>query len=155
VIALVPASTWTTYRSPQLGFSFDYPANWRLNQVASSNLIVENYDPESGRPENPDALSIGIEVSPTLCDYARGNLEEWHSNVLFLHSVKGPLERLRVSNLPAIRFTMTGASEPFPMIDHVRVMFGKGVWLYELSASPLSSKQMPVFDRIVSSFYVQ
>jgi hypothetical protein len=165
LIILTPSTEWTTYRDPNLGFSFQYPSNWHIDapagltpsEVAAKGtyIIIENYVvnglTKGGVPE--DALKIDIAITPEFAQY--GNLDIWYSD--FLKNSQDPdhpipasqlpsVKHLVINNVPAIRWTGP--------LEGTHAALGKGKWLYVITAYPTNSRYLSTFDQIISTIQI-
>lgn len=154
---VTPAPEWATYRSPQYGFSFQYPANWYVEEGAITNYDSRNLETK-GLP-TPDELRILFGRREELTKY--GTLDNWvaqqkqqYDSAIFNGVPEfsySSVEHLTLNNVPAIRWTVKGYMTPEGIIQ---VALANGGWLFFFDAYPATSKYIPVFDRIVASFRI-
>ncbi len=158
---VTPASTWQTYRDPKFGFSFQYPANWKVdaptgpsssNTPVGTDIIVRNFEYTDYKGPMPsDLLKIEITLLPELDQY--GTLDNWVSRrPLFApETTFGSRETVSVNGIRALRWAAKG---PTVAEGASVVAMGKGTWVYFFVAFPATSTHIATFDRLVSSFQV-
>ncbi len=168
---VTPVADWITYRNLDVGFSFEYPANWHIEAPDQScrpltptatGIEVRNYNVNTAVERGlllPEMLRIRISISPSFEKY--GTVDERAVRLRgeirapgFSYPPSGsysPTEHLTVSGLPAVRWTATAPMAPEGFVE---VLIGKGIWFYYITAYPASSQQLATFDRIISSFQI-
>lgn len=163
-----PSERHVRYQDPNLGFSFEYPANWYLEgdspktavQMAMygafatvRSYVVIGMVKGGGVPER--AFKMEVTVSSHFAQY--GTIENWfkhHAGNLgirpetALESAFPNLERFQVDGVPAIRLR----TKNFDGGD--LVAFGSGDWLYVIAAYPGTSVYISTFDEIIATFHM-
>jgi hypothetical protein len=163
---VTPVGNWLTYRNLDIGFSFEYPANWQIQAPDQScrplnptgtSIEVRNYNVNTAVEKGlllPQMLRVRIGVGPYFAQY--GTVDQWalqlrHDGTPSPDVSFSPIEHLSVSGLPAVRWTVKA---PLAPEGSVEVLTGKGIWSFYITAYPASSQQLATFDRIVSSFQI-
>ncbi|MFN8491038.1 MAG: hypothetical protein U0350_25815 [Caldilineaceae bacterium] len=157
-VPLPPSDTWTTYKDPNLGFSFDYPSNWVISEPDGKfsptnpdyRLAIENFDPNKPVKNANGHLKIEIMVmqkpasftSPDQWVHSSFHPETKFDEVEPLHSKAGDIQRWNV-NGPTL---VDGASI---MVLEV------GEKIYVISYAPQTSKYMDAVEKILTSFALQ
>jgi hypothetical protein len=157
---VTPAAGWALYRDPVLGFSLEYPTNWRVEGAdppqsptdpQGTSVRIRNYN-DAVRKDGfiPDQLSIDIVVLPELAQY--GTLDNWVvQRPLYQDAVYGPRKEITVSNLRALSWDVTGPTAPDGVI---LIALAPGKWIYLISAYPATSKHLATFDTVISSLRI-
>jgi hypothetical protein len=163
---VTPVANWIGYHDLDIGFSFEYPANWQVDAPNQSCqlvpptgtfIVIRNYNYSIQVMKGlvtPEMLNIKISVSPDFAQY--NTLDNWVAQYRRESTPNpditySPVIRFTVSNVPAVRWTV---KTPMAPEETVEVAFGKEQWLYHITAYPLTSLHLDTFDRIVSSFQI-
>lgn len=158
--AVTPASNLVLYRDAGLGFTFQYPANWKIEASTASpaqaaahgtSVRIRNYNDVVRKGGfTPDQLGIDIVVFPELAQY--GTLDNWVAKrPLYQDASYGPQKEIKVGGIRALSWTVTGPTAP----DGVALIaLAQGQWIYLLSAYPATSKHLGTFNQIVSSLHI-
>ncbi len=159
---VTPDTDWKTYTDPDFHFSFQYPSNWQVetpkgprspNAPEGMDITIRNYtEVETKGDKTTDQLKIEVSLSPM----PSTTLEDWFAEQKG-QAVSGsgitymPEEHIIVNGVPAIRWMVKA-----PMVPQGNqlVALNKGIWHYQLSAYPATSKYISVFDRVVNSLEI-
>jgi hypothetical protein len=159
-IALTPATTWTTYTDPNVGFSFQYPSNWFFQGSAwtqsrpSPNgygVTIRNYDDKILVARNthiPEELKIELGILTGLSNCA--GLDDWIARSPQVHDTRAhDLRTVTIAARPGRRWTAKGAL----LGDGVLVAaVGQGDRLYLIYGYAANTRYTSVFDHVVQTF---
>lgn len=164
---MTPSATWTTYREPDLGFSFQYPSDWLLEapttsrppeQVATmgTGISLRNFivgGVPKGNSVPPDAVTISIHAFRELEQY--GTVENWITQRA--QSAPGttysPSQQIKVGGIPALRWIATQQSNPID-ITSIVIVLGKEKWIYKVDVWPATSTHISAFERLISTLQI-
>ncbi len=159
---VTPSATWTTYRDPNFGFSFQYPANWHLDAPLGPrlpplpeglSLVIRNFDTGLRKgPAPADAIAIQIDLLAELVPV--GTVDKWLAQekqkvAAYPEVSYSAEERLTVNNLTALRYTITSPSAPQ---GRLQVAMGNGRWIYLITTDSPKSPNIATFNQVVASF---
>ncbi len=162
---VTPSAQWQTYSDPGFNFSFEYPANWYIDLPSGphspslpegTEITIRNFDNSVMRKGTPPSGYLAIQIT-LLPEFTQsGTIENWlaqqKQQVASMPEISySPTEGLTVSNVPALRYTITAPMSPDGVIQ---VALGKGKWIYLISAYPANSPTIHIFHSVVAGFRI-
>lgn len=150
-------ANWKTYANIAFKYSFKYPPDWRLPQkdvygkVPQGNrVLVSSPDPVgTGQyPDklNPDSLTVGVYIlskTPEIAEYWKKGLKNAKDTTV---------DGLKAQTGISFSGTASDMSPEDPSSHNWTTIIDYDSKIYNISASPLNSKKIDIYYKILSTF---
>ncbi|MBI3241036.1 MAG: hypothetical protein HYZ49_01920 [Chloroflexi bacterium] len=147
---LAPSDGWVTYKDPIYGYTFDYPANWFVENDGVTT-IVHNVSP--GAPPKYSLSFLNIWIGPREDIVAYGSFETYLNDPK--HTV--PAEWLisqDTKTLPNGYQIVQRKQKAVVGTGFLFIYLTDGNQVYEIHVNELNSPYLDVVDRLIESFTI-